>query len=424
MMKFIAMLAGVILMSAPETLSQPSWTVLNHPTNRDLQTLSFLDSLNGWVAGDSGTILKTTDGGETWTQQNSGITETIVDIFFLNYQRGWAVAPWYILDTIYTYILSTTNGGDNWQSQYWLGDFLTSVFFADSLVGWMGSGLGKIIKTANGGATWTETVIEPGPFSRFPVLNVKFFSPSYGYAMGGRLEIAGVVWRTTNAGDSWTASHVSPEPVIDLHYFDSLNIVGAFSDPDFLGAGLITTTDGGENWDYRYLEIWGDAGALAVRTYAEMWVPLGFAGTYMYTLDSGSSWTDLFTPDSTAIYDAVFTDERTGYMVGERGTVLKYNYTTNVEDRKYSSVQALLHQNYPNPFNASTKIVYGIVSRELVHLEVYNVLGQEVATLVNEMKQPGTYEITWDATGFPSGMYFYKLMFGSFVQTKKLILLR
>jgi photosystem II stability/assembly factor-like uncharacterized protein len=426
MARVIVMVLAALLASSSEIVSQTYWIAQSRPTTRDLRTLSFLDSLNGWVAGDSGTILRTTDGGATWTSQNSGISDAIVDIFMLNERRGWAVAPWYIDTTIYTNVLSTTNGGDTWQSQYWDGDYLTSVYFRDSLVGWMSSGMSRIFRTTDGGSTWTEADIVPGPFARFPVTNLKFYSSEYGFAMGGRIEIVGVVWRTTNGGQTWTGYAAAPEPVVDLHFIDSLRIIGVFTDPDYLGAGVITTTDGGDNWQYRYLDIWGDAKALAVRTPAEMWCPLGFAGTYMYSFDSGSTWDEMYTPDSTAMYDAVFTDERTGYMVGSQGAVLKYNSTTDVDDDAGKTFPLLpyLHQNYPNPFNVSTKIRFDVHRAEFVSLRVFNVFGQEISTIVEETKPAGSYEVTFHSATLASGMYIYRLTVGRVLQARKMILLR
>jgi hypothetical protein len=83
-----------------------------------------------------------------------------------------------------------------------------------------------------------------------------------------------------------------------------------------------------------------------------------------------------------------------------------------------------LEQNYPNPFNPTTSIQYAINSRQLVQLKVYDVLGNEVVTLVNEQKEPGYYEVEFNATQFSSGVYFYRLQAGDFVQTKKMILMR
>ena len=84
----------------------------------------------------------------------------------------------------------------------------------------------------------------------------------------------------------------------------------------------------------------------------------------------------------------------------------------------------ILYQNYPNPFNPSTKIQYAISSRQFVSLRVYDVLGNEIATLVNEEKPAGSYEINFNASGLTSGMYFYSIKVGNFSETKKMLLLK
>jgi hypothetical protein len=83
-----------------------------------------------------------------------------------------------------------------------------------------------------------------------------------------------------------------------------------------------------------------------------------------------------------------------------------------------------LSQNYPNPFNPTTNFQFSIVNLQLVSLKIFNILGQEVTTLVNEFKQPGVYQVTWNAGGLSSGVYFYKLQAGSFTDVKKMILAR
>ena len=83
-----------------------------------------------------------------------------------------------------------------------------------------------------------------------------------------------------------------------------------------------------------------------------------------------------------------------------------------------------LDQNYPNPFNPSTKISWQSPVSSLQKLKVFDVLGNEVATLVNEEKPADTYEVTWNASGLASGVYFYQLRAGNFIDTKKMILLR
>ncbi|HQT91363.1 MAG TPA: T9SS type A sorting domain-containing protein, partial [Candidatus Kryptobacter bacterium] len=83
-----------------------------------------------------------------------------------------------------------------------------------------------------------------------------------------------------------------------------------------------------------------------------------------------------------------------------------------------------LSQNYPNPFNPTTVISYDIPKRSLVSLAIYDVLGRRVQTLVNDQRQPGLYQVTFDASKLPSGVYFYRLTAGSFVKTRKLVLLK
>ena len=84
----------------------------------------------------------------------------------------------------------------------------------------------------------------------------------------------------------------------------------------------------------------------------------------------------------------------------------------------------ILYQNYPNPFNPTTNIRFQIAEGGFVNLKVYDVLGNEVATLVNEQKSSGEYQLEFSAIGLPSGIYFYQLKAGNFTQTIKMILLK
>ena len=89
-----------------------------------------------------------------------------------------------------------------------------------------------------------------------------------------------------------------------------------------------------------------------------------------------------------------------------------------------SELGFVLEQNYPNPFNPTTKIRWQSPVSSWQTLKVYNMLGNEIAMLVNEKKPAGSYEVSFDASGLPSGVYFYKLQAGSYVETKKMILLK
>lgn len=307
---------------------------LEKPTTKNLTKLCFLDSATGWTVGDGGTILKTTNGGENWIIQNSGITSSIVDIYMLSNQLGWALAhnlPGSGTEPYGTIILKTTNGGNSWQSQIYPTHelFFYSIVFHDSLHGWLGGELGNMVGTEDGGQNWFDARVITPSYPRFPIRKIKFLTPLYGYAVGGIRDVAAVIWRTANGGQEWTVQQIGSEPLYDLYYTDSVNITCFGGDFDF-GAGLVTTTDAGQNWDYNFIGIWGEGRGVSFRTKKEGWVALGFSGTCMYTLDSGKTWSDIFTPDSAAVYDVVFTDSRNGYMVGNRGTILKYNARHNI----------------------------------------------------------------------------------------------
>ncbi|MGH7454082.1 MAG: T9SS type A sorting domain-containing protein, partial [bacterium] len=97
---------------------------------------------------------------------------------------------------------------------------------------------------------------------------------------------------------------------------------------------------------------------------------------------------------------------------------------TSVQAREEGPSEFRLSQNYPNPFNPVTGVQFSVVSNQWVSLKVYDVLGNEVATLVNEKKPAGFYRVSFDAKGLVSGVYFYRLQAGNFAATRKLLLVR
>lgn len=101
-----------------------------------------------------------------------------------------------------------------------------------------------------------------------------------------------------------------------------------------------------------------------------------------------------------------------------------FEYSQILEVTIDAPTQFSLEQNYPNPFNPVTSIQYVVGSQSYVSLKVYDVLGNEVATLVNEQKPAGTYEVEFNGTELPSGIYFYQLQAGSYIETKKMLLLK
>jgi hypothetical protein len=107
------------------------------------------------------------------------------------------------------------------------------------------------------------------------------------------------------------------------------------------------------------------------------------------------------------------------------GLILEFFDTvTDIESENLSAQNFLLYQNYPNPFNPSTKISWHSPVSGWQTLKVYDVLGNEVVTLIDGYKPAGSYEVEWNARIYPSGIYFYQLGASKFIQTNKMILLK
>jgi hypothetical protein len=143
---------------------------------------------------------------------------------------------------------------------------------------------------------------------------------------------------------------------------------------------------------------------------------------YIGILTSTSIWTD----EIGMLYrdiDGWITDVLKGCVIN--GKVYgDTNYVTSVREDDVTEMKYELYQNYPNPFNPITSIEYSIPLDSHVSLKVYDILGNEVATLVNESKLPGSYQVSFDASGLASGVYFYKLQTGSYSQSRKMIILK
>jgi len=429
---FIPLFIFLIMGQFHKTYSQNYWFKLNSPTTNFLRALHFADSLTGWVAGDSGLILYTSNGGLDWIEQQTNTNNNIKDIFFLDENKGWAIAWKEFTPPIGTVILSTTNGGIDWVTEDYREEnvFIKSIYFLDTLNGFMGGYPSEFVRTIDGGMHWEDVTIDTVPLAYFPVENFNFYNHLYGYACGGALDIAGVIWRTVNGGEFWTPIDVSdapPDQIWDIHFIDSLNVLGASGDPEFFGASIMRTSNGGDDWMNEELGIFGVATSLSFRTESEGWAPLSFAQTMMYSLDTGITWTEIPIVSDLSIYELVFTDTLTGYAVGSQGAIIKYKYPNvnpYVEQDQSNPSDIKLYQNYPNPFNPVSTIDYTIHVGSHVQLTVYDPLGNEVALLEDSYRQRGSYKTIWNAEDLPSGIYYYQLRVGNYIDTKKMILLK
>lgn len=144
---------------------------------------------------------------------------------------------------------------------------------------------------------------------------------------------------------------------------------------------------------------------------------IGFMSTHGYNvLDSMEIY--IMNPDGTNPQRITFNDK------ADFDPAFSPLNAVNINTNNTQPLNFKLEQNYPNPFNSGTKIKFDLPESGLVILKIFNSLGQEVMTLINEQLASGTYEITFDATGYPSGVYFYKLITGKFIDTKKMFLIK
>ena len=123
------------------------------------------------------------------------------------------------------------------------------------------------------------------------------------------------------------------------------------------------------------------------------------------------------------ILDIIASDQQNGrddllLLIGETGTGI-YSENESTDLKNFT-----LHQNYPNPFNPVTKIKYSVLDKSLIKIKVYDILGREIETLVNQVKVKGIYEIDFRSNYLPSGIYFYRMEAGSFNETKKMMLIK
>jgi photosystem II stability/assembly factor-like uncharacterized protein len=421
----------LLFMAGSDLFAVDHWLTLQRPTTRNLRAMYFEDSLKGWIGGDSGLILKTTNGGQNWTQQPTGLNTTVYSIFFTDASTGYALA-WELDNTppnFYgTRYLYTTNGGTVWNN-YLFPDsnyFANTVYYRDQQNGYLGGTQGKIYFTTDAGQVWNLSSIDSGLVFGFPVEEIKFFNANSGYAVGGAFDIAGIIWRTSNGGRSWQTRIVGPEPVNDIHIIDENNAIGAGGDFEY-GSSKVVTSNSGFDWNYEEFGVFGIANSIAFRNPQEGWISLGIIDSFLVTTDSGSSWRMSAVPQQGRIYKIVFSDQRNGWAIGNDGILLKYNSSIIGISNDYSSIPSEfeLYQNYPNPFNPTTSIKYKLQRAGYISLKVYDILGHEVKTLVNRKHSPGNYEIDFNGDELASGIYVYKLAVdGKNVSAKRMVLLK
>ncbi|MEZ4688975.1 MAG: T9SS type A sorting domain-containing protein [Ignavibacteria bacterium] len=305
------------------------------------------------------------------------------------------------------------------------------MFFVDSLKGFMGGVGSTIVMTTDNGNNWTKTRTDSTIQLLLPVFKVKFHddNPQIGYACGGFRDIAGITWVTRDGGLNWLGTVLAPEPFFDLTVLDDQKTICSGGDLEY-GSSVARTTNQGTNWIYDTLGVFGLSYGIDQRTPSEIWMASGYSEKFLISRDTGITWSPVPTPENTAVFDVVFTDTTYGYSCGGNGKILKYDRTTSsisvVENQIFPN-DYILEQNYPNPFNPVTNLGFGISEPGFVSLNIYDGLGREVQTLVNERLAPGSYNYKFSTINsqLPSGIYFYSLTVdGVLIDTKRMVLLK
>lgn len=196
MKKFLIIL--IIFIATSEIYPQSNWVRHQTEFTVNLREIFFADSLNGWIAGDSGIIIHTSDGGNNWNTQSRVIDDYILDISFVNINTGWAAAWNFNGLNQYSVIYKTTNSGQEWIRTLYADTvfLINSIYFLNEQKGFIGcvnNGNGVIFQTNNGGLNWNRANVDSNFVATFPVRTIKFKNENTGFAAGGYFDVSGVV---------------------------------------------------------------------------------------------------------------------------------------------------------------------------------------------------------------------------------------
>jgi Secretion system C-terminal sorting domain len=391
---------GEILVAATGTCVSKStdygktWTTALFDTIPSCYDISFnqVNPSIGFLGGFS-SLYKTTDGGYNWFNTNQ-----LADIYFVDvnphfpniiFAQG-SMDPF--LGPYYLYI--SVDYGKTWKDSLLNRWILDPQFNPENDSIAYGYNNINILKTTDIGGSW-EAILTTNPESRFTALRVDENNSGTLYASK-----LGFLYKTTNDGDDWLRIDSTLRTIDNSFEVGDILLDDTKSGRLYIGLidsftgteeGLFFTEDDGKHWE----EIYNGS-------------------IYLIEADKESPRNIYCTTNF----------ERTAIRLLDTFTVTGVNEVNNLIPEEFH-----LYQNYPNPFNPTTSIQYAISSRQFVSLMVYDVLGSEVATLVNEEQPAGSYEIKFSASGgdasvLPSGIYFYRLQAGNFNETKKMVLLR
>ncbi|HZW38653.1 MAG TPA: T9SS type A sorting domain-containing protein [Ignavibacteriaceae bacterium] len=372
-----------------------SWFCINKPSIK-ASDVFFIDENNGWIAGSN--LLKTTNGGNEWEYIYTEME--LMKIYFKDMQNGFSYTP--------GYFLKTTDGGYHWDTLH-QADTIRQIYFKNELNGYA-IGNGVYFKTTDGGQNWNYN--SDSVFTNTQLNSMNFCTADLGYVVGNSKG-----FKTTNGGTTW----IKDLKLVGnkVFFIDSLTGIKA---KDYV---LARTTNGGNSF-YDIInhqspaDSWSD---LQFVNEGTGFVFFNFHNIIMKTSDKGITWENIHRAErEQSIY---FVNENLGWAAGSHGEILKYTadpllFTEeNILPNKF-----FISQNYPNPFNPSTRIKYDVPKKGFISIKVYNILGKDIAQLVNEEKNAGAYVVEFDGSRLSSGIYFYQIQAGEFIETKKMVLMK
>jgi|GEM_PF-6246554 len=299
------------------TVSNMIWNTQFSGITSNLRSIYFADANSGWICGDNGIILNTTNGGINWIQQNSGVGVQLYDINFANSSTGWTVG------TSAT-ILKTTNGGINWFSMSpppgvtWFN----SVFFTDTLTGFITGVYAQymyILRTSNGGLNWTQVYNLTNTLEKICFPNNH--SSLFGYICGSFYDGTshGALTKTTNGGLNWNTiiNGTGSSYLYGTNFIDSLTgwIVG--------NSGIILFTSNGGN---SFITQNSTTGAGLKSTYflnANSGWAVGLSGSIVSTTNGGTNWFINSSGTTAGLRAAFAVSPNICWAVGDGGVILK-----------------------------------------------------------------------------------------------------
>lgn len=405
-----------------------SWISQTSGTIQALLSVSAVSDVIGWAGGNGPTVIRTTNG-TTWSNATgTGIVGPVYNICGIDANTALCTTS-----PGATFIYRTTNGGTTWTQVHTAtgtGAFINAIKMVDANTGYASgdpiAGVWELLKTTDGGVTWTQMPSAPTAPAGEAGWNNSF--DVEGNNMWWLTNSAtGKIYRSTNAGLNFTTHNAG----FTTASYGSIKFAA-----DGLN-GIVTSnagnsarsTDGGVTWT-NATAIPGTGSSTGVETGLNAGNVDLFAvrGTGIQrSTNGGTNWTSVFTGTG-AYNDINFATSAgcpVGWAVGAGGVVARMSLMTGISNYNGEVPSSFnLSQNFPNPFNPSTNINFSIPKSGLVTLKIYDMVGREVSTLVNEFKSAGNYIVGFSGANLTSGTYFYRLESDNFVETKKMLLIK